>query len=410
VGVAQTCVVIALAAVLGACAHAPQHPRAVHEALLTLDSHLDTPLSLMRPDWDITQRHAFSDDMSQVDLPRMIDGGLDGGFFVIFTGQGPRTPEGHAEALDVALERAEAIRRMVAAHPDRFALALNAADAAPIAASGKRIVFMSIENAYPLGRDPANLARFQQLGVRMLGLVHFANNDTADSATDPKGPEWNGLSPLGRQMVAEANRLGLVLDQSHASDAVFDDLLRLSATPIVLSHSGCRAIYDHPRNIDDERLRRLAAAGGVIQINSLGDYLTKLPDTPERDAAVKALRAEYGPLDELTPERRAAFRAAYVELNRRYPSPLATIDDVMKHLLHALQVAGVDHVGIGLDWDGGGGVDGMNDVGAIPEITTRLMAAGYSKADLEKIWGGNLLRVLRAAEDHARKAADGTRS
>lgn len=398
-------IVLFLAAGLAACAQVPEDPRAVHEALLTLDTHLDTPIDLVRPGWDMMQRHAVSDDMSQVDLPRMIEGGLDGGFFAIYIGQGPRTPEGNADAFKAGWARGEAIRKMVADHPGDFALALTSDDAAPIAAAGKRVVYMSIENAYSVGGDASNLARYRDLGVRMLGLVHFTNNDVGDSATDPKGPEWNGLSSLGRQLVADANRLGIVLDQSHASDAVFDQLLALSKTPIVLSHSGCRAVYDHPRNIDDDRLRRLAASGGVIQINSYGEYLMKLPDSPERDAAMKALRAEFGPLDALTPERREAFRAAYIDLNRRYPAPKATLDDFMKHLLHALQVAGVDHVGIGLDWDGGGGVDGMEDVSGIPAITARLLAAGYTKQDLQKIWSGNVLRVLRAAEDYARTAA-----
>lgn len=392
---------LAAAVLAGACAHAPEDPRKLHEALLTLDSHLDTPLDLERPGWDIMQRHDVADDLSQVDLPRMAEGGLDGGFFAIFIGQGPRTPEGKAKAFAAAWHRGELIRKMVADHPEAFALALRADDAAPIAAAGKRVVFVSIENAYPLGDDAAKLARFHQAGVRMLGLVHFTNNDIADSATDLKGAEWNGLSPFGRTLVAEANRLGIVLDGSHASDAVFDELLRLSKTPIVLSHSGCRAVYDHPRNIDDARLRRLAAAGGVIRINSLGEYIAKLPEIPERAAALKALRATYGALDDLPPERRAAFRQAYAEISRRYPAPQASIDDVMRQILHALEVAGVDHVGIGLDWDGGGGVAGMNDVSRIPEITARLLAAGYGKADLEKIWGGNLLRVLRAAETYA---------
>ena len=395
---------IAAGLVLAACTHTPNDPRAVHEALLTLDSHLDIPAALEDPAWDITQRHDVAKDLTQVDLPRMIDGGLDGGFFAIYTAQGPRTPDGEASANAAAWQRGLLIRNMISDHPDNFALALRADDAAPIAASGRRVVFISIENAYPLGRDPAQLARFHQLGVRMLGLVHFANNDFADSATDPKGAEWRGLSPLGRQLVAEANRLGIVVDQSHASDEVFDQLLALSKTPIVLSHSGCSAVYAHKRNIDDDRLRRLAAAGGVIQINSLGAYLTDLPRSAERDAAMKDLTAKYGPVGALSPTQREAFRAEYIQLGLRYPAPRASMDDFMKHLLHALKIVGPDHVGIGADWDGGGGVDGMMDVSAIPDITARLLAAGYTKSDLEKIWGGNLLRVLRAAEDYAARA------
>lgn len=402
---AATLVALAIAAVsTAACTARPETPLQVHERLLTLDTHLDTPIHLARPGWDIMQRHGFEDDLSEVDLPRMIDGGLDGGFWAIYTPQGPRTAEGRAAALAAAWRRGELIRKMVANHPGDFALALNADDAAPIAASGKRVVFMSIENAFPLGLDPAQLERFQKLGVRMLGLVHFTNNDIADSATDPAGPEWHGLSPLGRRVVAEANRLGLVLDQSHASDAVFDDLLRLSATPIILSHSGCRAVFDNPRNLDDARLRRLAEAGGVIQINSLGSYLTSLPANPERDAALKALRSEYGSLDTMKGDMVARYIAAYRAINRRYPPARASLDDFMRHLLHALRIVGPDHVGIGADWDGGGGVDGMADVAAIPEITARLIAAGYSKDDLAKIWGGNAMRVLRAAEDYARTA------
>src|SRR5258708_26867576 len=178
-------------------------------------------------------------------------GGVDGGFFGIYTPQGPRTPEGFAAARNAALKRAVAIREMVVRHFDKFELALRADAAARIAASGKRIVFISIENSYPLGKDLTLLKTFYDLDVRMIGPVHFTNNDLADSSTDPKGPEWHGLSPLGKELVVEANRLGMILDASHASDDVFDQMLALSTTPIILSHSGVRAIFNHPRNIDD---------------------------------------------------------------------------------------------------------------------------------------------------------------
>lgn len=202
-------------------------------------------------------------------------------------------------------------------------------------------------------------------------------------------------------MVADANRLGIVVDASHASDDVFDQLIAYSRTPIILSHSGPRDVYDHPRNINDERLRRLAASGGVIQINALGAYLKALPETPERQAAIAALRQEYGPVAQLSTERGAAYVARLREINRQYPAAQADFEDFIAHLLHALNVAGPLHVGVGADWDGGGGVTGLQDVSALPRITQRLLAEGYSEDDIAAIWSGNALRVLRQAEAYA---------
>lgn len=372
--------------------------RQLHERALTLDTHLDTAVHVARPRWSILDRHERTRDISQVDVPRMIEGGLDGGFWAIFTAQGERTPAGRAAARDYALRVAVRLREMVARSPDTFALATSADDAARIAGSGRRVVYLSIENGYPLGLDPTLLRTFHELGVRMFGPVHFMNNDLGDSGTDPKGPEWGGLSPLGRELVAEANRLGIVLDASHASDAVFDQMLELSKAPIILSHSGCKAIYDHPRNIDDERLRRLAAAGGVISMNSLPAYLVAVNAGPERTAALGALFRRFGSLASLTPEAAQELASATADIDRRFPVREVTFEDFMAHLLHALKVVGADHVGIGADWDGGGGVRGMDDVTALPRITERLLAEGYTAADIEKIWGGNVIRLLHEAE------------
>jgi membrane dipeptidase len=373
--------------------------------VLMLDTHLDTPMNFARPGWDIMDAHSVEGDMSQVDYPRMVKGGLDGGFFAIYTPQGPRNAQGFAAARDAALKRAVEIHEMVARHSDTFAFALRADDAQRIAASGKRVVFMSIENSYPLGKDLTLLKTFYDLGVRMAGPVHFTNNDLADSATDPKGPEWHGLSPLGKQFVAEANRLGIMLDASHASDEVFDQMLALSAAPIILSHSGVRAVFNHKRNIDDARITKLAAAGSVIQINSYSDYLVETPANPAREAAMRALGAKYGPFRNLVGEKLKAYMAERHTVEAQYPLPHATMDDLMAHLIHALKLVGPDHVGIGLDWDGGGGVTGMEDVAGIPQISTRLLAAGYTQADLAKIWGGNALRVMRAVEAKAAELA-----
>jgi membrane dipeptidase len=328
----------------------------------------------------------------------MIAGGLDGGFFAIYTPQGPVTPEGDIAARDAGLLRALAIREMVARSPDRFELALKADDAAAIAARGRRIVFMSIENGYPFESDLTLMSTFYKLGVRLMSPVHFLNNRLGDSSTDPSGKKWHGLSDLGRQFVAEANRLGVVIDASHASDDVLDQVIELSKTPVLLSHSGCKAVFDHPRNVDDRRLRALAASGGVIQVSAYSDYMVPITKSPERDAALAAYQKASRALVNPTLAERKALVAQRRDIDRRFATPRATFEDYMAHLLHALKVAGVDHVGIGIDFDGGGGVTGLDDATDYPRITGRLLKEGYTEADLQKIWSGNVLRVLRAAE------------
>lgn len=392
----------ALALVAGS-AHAadPAAARKLHEGLLTLDTHLDTPANFGRPGWDILDRHDAAKDGSQIDYPRMVEGGLDGGFFAIFTNQGPRTPEATRAARDAAIIRGVEIHEMVAKHGDKFALALKADDAERIVAEGKRVVFMSVENSYPMDGDVTLLSTFYALGVRISGLAHFKNNDMADSSTDT--PEWHGLSPLGKQFVAEANRLGVVLDGSHSSDEVLDQLIALSKTPVILTHSGCKAVFDHPRNVDDTRIKALAAAGGVIQVDAYSSYLIETPKNAERDAAMAALRAKAGARAKMTEAERASFMAEMKAIDAKHPVPKATFEDFMNHLNHALKVAGVDHVGIGIDFDGGGGVTGLNDASDYWKISERLLAEGYTREDLAKIWGGNVLRLLRAAE--AAKAA-----
>jgi len=393
----------ALMALLPIASLAQEVPKKVyqlHQKMLTLDSHLDTPASLDLPGWSIEEEHQVHGDYTQVDLPRMKKGGLDGGFWAIYTPQGPLTEEGFRKSRDFALMRGVSIREMVAADPANFALALEAKDAADIATAGKRIVFMSIENAYPLGEDVSLLKTFYDMGVRVSGFAHFAHNQFADSSTDPsKKPRYGGLSPLGKELLKEMNRLGIVPDASHSSDQVLDDLLALSTSPVLLTHSGCKAVYDHPRNIDDEHLKALAAKGGVIQMNAYGGYLRAIKPNPQRQEAMKALLGQLREDAKLSSEQRAALLAKRHEIDRLYPeTERATFDDFMAHMLHALKVVGPDHVGIGLDWDGGGGVVGLEDVVDLPRITAALLKAGYSEADVQKIWSGNVLRVLAAAE------------
>jgi membrane dipeptidase len=399
------------AALLATAAHAAAPPAksavskadlAAHEKMLTLDTHLDTPEHFDRPGWSMLDSHGVSVDGSQVDLPRMKSGGLDGGFYVIYTGQGDLTAEGYRYARDFALKRAVDIREMVAAHPDKFELAYTADDAARINKAGKSFVYQSIENSWPMGEDLTLMQTFYQAGVRMAGPVHFRNNQFADSSTDPKGKIWNGFSPLGLRWIAEANRLGILIDVSHASDDVVDQAVALSKSPIIASHSGARAVSDHPRNLDDKHIKTIADGGGAICINSV--YLIPaVAPSPERKAAQEAIGRP--PRDEATQADIVAWTAKRVAVDKQYPPARANFDIYMASMLHTLKIAGPQHVCVGADWDGGGGVEGLEDVADLPKITARLKAEGYSDADIEAIWSGNVLRLVGQAQAYAKSVA-----
>ena len=376
--------------------------KALHDKFLTLDTHLDTPTHFARPGWDINDRHEVEHDFSQVDLPRMNEGGLDGGFFVIYTGQGDLTAAGYEYARNYALRRAIEIREMLAGSKSGFELALTSDDARRINKAGKKFAFVSMENSWPLGEDLTLLTTFHREGLRMAGPVHFRNNQLADSSTDPKGKIWNGYSPLGLRWLAEANRLGVVIDVSHASDDVVDQSVALSKAPIIASHSGPKAIYDHPRNLDDARIKKIADAGGAICINSI--YLLDNTISPERRAALEQLGR--GPdLKMATPAEVRAYADKRAAIDKAYPAPRGDFDLFMKSMLHVLKVAGPKGVCVGADWDGGGGMDGFEDIRDLPKITARLKAEGYSDADIEAIWSGNVLRIVDAAQAYAKSVA-----
>lgn len=399
-------------ALLGACAPKPAEPASeptetakatpaeIHDRLMVLDSHLDTPANLSKPDFDIMKDNPSVLGEVQVDLPKMSRGGLDGGFWVIFTPQGPLTDEAYDAAFKGALARQDEILKMVADHPDDFELAYTADDAERIAASGKKVVLQSIENSYPLELEVDHLKTFYDRGVRMVGLIHFRDNQFGGSATDFTSPADTGLTPLGKELVREANRLGMVIDGSHSSDASVKDMMEISTTPVILTHTGLKSVYDHPRNISDEFLKEIAAQGGVIQINAYSGYLEQLEDSPERRAALAELKTEFDGVDPFSAddETKAKYMARMEEINAEFPPPHSTFEKFMEHMLRALDLVGPDHVGMGADWDGGGGVEGMEDVSFLPKVTERLLQEGYTEEDLKKIWGGNLMRVLREAE------------
>jgi len=384
--------ILLTATALAACSTGEDKPKAaeapLHSRMLVLDTHLDTPLHFERAGWSFADRHALADDMAQLDIPRMKDGNLDGGFFAIYTDQGPLTAKGYADALAFARKRSDLIDKTIAANSAAIAPALTAADAVRLNKEGKLIAFKSMENSYPLGEDLSLLKEFYDKGLRLAGPVHSKDNQFADSATGEG--RWKGLSPLGKQWVAEMNRLGIVIDASHSSDAAFDQILALSKYPILLSHSSLRSAFDHPRNLDEGRLKALAAKGGAMCISTI--FMSPMNMSPAR----AELFGKYEHIGQITPAEQADLNRKWRELDKTEKLWAADFEGYMKMVLRAIEVGGVDHVCFGADWDGGGGLPGIEDISALPKVTERLKAAGYSDADIEKMWSGNILRVLAA--------------
>jgi len=297
---------------------------------------------------------------------------------------------------------------MVKANSQLIGLAFSPEEAYRFKKQGKLTAFLGIENGYAIGQDLSLIKYFYEQGARYITLCHTSDNDICDSSTDRDDPEDRGLSQFGRQVVAECNRQGMIIDISHASDRSFWDVLACSQAPIIASHSCARAVCDHPRNLSDEMIKALAAKGGVVQICFLSSYVKKPRPNPERDKAFEEFRARYGNWREIKDEtQREKIMAEMQALNKKYPVELATIQDLVDHIDHVVKLVGVDYVGIGTDFDGGGGVVGCNDVSQMINVTVELMKRGYSEADLAKIWGQNFFRVFNQVKATAEKLNQG---
>lgn len=382
--------------------------RAIHQAAITIDTHVDIPFN-----WATPEVNPCTGTDMRVDLPKMRAGGVDMVFPAVYVGQGPRTPEGYAQAKESALTKFRAVHRAAEEMcPELVEIAYRADDVARIVAKGKMVYGLGIENGYVIGKDLSLLKTYYDLGVRYITLTHSGNNDIADSST-PRGEpaeEWGGLSPFGKEVVREMNRLGIMIDVSHVSDNTVRDVLALSRAPVIASHSGARALADVPRNLNDELLKGIQRNGGVVQVVALAGYLQV--DPPERRQALQALREEFGFLSQaqvraLSPEERAAYEARMRELRPRYEARLAELDarwppaslkTFVDHIDYIKNLVGIDHVGIGSDFDGGGGVPGFNDASEALNVTVELLRRGYTEEEIHKIWGGNFLRVWREVE------------
>ncbi len=365
----------------------------IHDKTLTVDTHCDTPMDMVRSDFDLGELHTDG----CVDFPRMIKGGLDAEFFAVFTSQGPRNDSAYNKIFRYALEILDTLHRNVEENSDLAEIACTVDDAYRLKRAGKIAAFIGIENGYPIGKDLSRIEELYNRGARYITLAHTRNNDICDSSTDPNGPEHNGLSPFGREVIREMNRLGMMIDVSHISDKAFHDVLELSETPIIASHSSCRALCESPRNLSDDMLLSLKENGGVIQICILSEYIRTPDPNPEMEAKLSELKEKYGDYRALTEDEKKLFRTEFRAIQQKYEK-LATVKDVVDHIDHVVQVIGVDYAGIGTDFDGGGGVDGCKTVAEMKNITIELLQRGYSKADIAKIWGGNVMRVLKEVE------------
>jgi len=407
-------------AALAACASA-QTPRSINESdlvasardihsrVITLDTHVDINPGNFR-----VGQPNYKDRLStQVNIPKMEEGGLDAAFLIVYVGQNPVfSPEAFARANAQAIEKFDAIHRLVnEIAPDRVALARTPEDVLRISAQGKKAILIGVENGYPIGEDISNVRKFHALGARYLSLAHNGHSQLSDSNTGERDGkfQWNGVSPFGEQVIAELNRLGVMVDISHPSKASMMRTLELSKAPIIASHSAVRALANHSRNLDDEQLRALAKNRGVAQIVAFDGYVKlRPPDSPERVRALSALREEFGltpgggpggigqgAIQQLPAEKRAEFQRKMGDVNAQFPPPpRATVKDFVNHIDYAVRLIGIDHVGISSDFDGGGGVEGWSDASETFNVTLELVRRGYTEEQIGKLWSGNLLRVL----------------
>jgi membrane dipeptidase len=381
----------------------------IHERVLTVDTHCDTPMRMAGGTFDMGERHEPGRRSGKIDLPRMREGGLDAEFFAVFVGQGELVPEGYQSAYEQATTALNAIHTMCESYPEWVELAVTPDDAYRLEREGKRAAFIGMENGFPIGRDLSLIEEFYARGVRYITLCHSSDNDICDSSTDRRHPEDLGLSDFGKKVVAECNQLGIMVDISHASDNSFFDILEHSRAPIIASHSSVRALCDHPRNLSDDMIRALAEKDGVIQICFVSSFIKPEAPNPERDKAMAALQEKYGPFEKITDrDTQTKLRQEYRAVYEQYPPSLADVKDLIDHVDHVVELVGVDHVGLGTDFDGGGGVEGCNDVSEMPNITIELLRRGYSEDDIAKIWGGNLMRVFRDVLSVSRDLASGS--
>ena len=408
--------------------------KGIHDRVIKLDTHNDINVRQFTPECNYTMRLT-----TQVNLPKMVEGDMDVSFMIVYVGQGPLTPAGYENAYRDAVAKFDAVHRLTETiAPNTIRLALTPDDVVNLHRKGLRVAVIGVENGYSIGTDIKRVKEFYDRGARYMSLAHNGNSQLADSNTgEAQGFLYNnGLSPLGREVIAELNRLGIMIDLSHPSKGANLEAMRLSKAPVLASHSSVRALANVSRNMDDEQLLALKKNGGVIQIVGLGTYLRS--DPAERAPALTRLRQEFGvttgggrgnaanaaqacPIEAprttpaaqtstepnpsiaaLSADKRAEYEKRLAEIDAKWPAARASVKDLVNHIDYAVKLIGIDHVGISSDFDGGGGIDGWNSAAEAFNVTLELTRRGYSESQIAKLWSGNLLRVWRDVEKVAK--------
>ncbi|NQT63835.1 MAG: membrane dipeptidase [Candidatus Marinimicrobia bacterium] len=372
---------------------------AFHHSILTIDTHVDTPLRLKYEGIDLSQHHDPHEYNSKLDFPRMDKGGLDAVFFAIWTPQGARTDSGHSAIKQQALDILDLVETKISKLPQLAEIVTHSQDASRLQALGKHAIYLGLENGYPIGTDIQNVDLFYQRGIRYITLCHMTNNEICDSSNDTT--EYGGLSPFGMEVIERMNQLGMMVDISHTSEATVEQAVAISRAPVIASHSCSKTMCDNPRNLSDSLLTLIAARGGVVQMCLLSDYITPDPLQEARDSVRAALKQKWRGIDRQSDMNREAYRLEWSELNRFFPRELPSVADAVDHIDHMVELVGIDHVGIGTDFDGGAALSDCFDVSELPNITRELFKRGYSKSDIRKIWSGNLMRVFTRVEQLA---------
>lgn len=399
--------------------------KGIHERVITLDTHDDINTSNFTAETNYTQRLS-----SQVNLPKMIEGGLDVAWFIVYTGQGELTKEGYDKAYKNADDKFKAIHRLCEEiAPDKIELALTSDDVRRIAASGKKVAMIGIENGYPIGTDINRVKEFYDRGGRYMSLAHNGHSQLSDSNTGEGDSVWlhNGLSALGKEVIREMNKWGIMVDLSHPSKVANMEMMRLSKAPVIASHSSARALNDVSRNLDDEQLMMLKENGGVVQTVAFRSYVNSAKNKAYDDKSKEVLASvaaaegfvilERSAFRDMKEEARDAYFKKYLEIRDKAKdritkevnpvAPPVNVSDFVDHIDYLVGKIGLDHVGISSDFDGGGGVDGWNDASETFNVTLELVRRGYTEEQIGQLWSGNLLRVLDKVQEVAKKIQAG---
>lgn len=380
-----------------------ERARALHDRIIAIDTHVDIGF-----DFATEANDPGEDTAGQIDLPKLDESGQTGAVFAIFVSQDKRTAENYRKAHEDGLTKLHAIRRMAEFYPSRIEIAETPADVRRIKGEGKHVAVIGMLNGFPLGPKAEHLDVYVDAGLRQFGFTHAGNNDLADSSRPQvkygdQGPEHGGLSAQGKALVAKLNERGVIVDVSQLTPAALADAIEASAVPVVASHSAVMAIVPHPRNLSDESMQKIASEGGVVSIVAFGGYLRPIPfDFPAEAAKIQA---KYGvandlEVEALEPEARKAYDADMMGLIRRVPP--ATMSDYVDAIDYAVDLVGIDHVGISTDFNHGGRLVGWADASESHNVTAELLRRGYGENDIAKLWGGNWLRVFEAATEYAR--------